>query len=106
MVDLAFFVAAGMVNAAGNAGSGGKVSGWLSGTWKAELEVMVDVARGLRRLFPLEVDGYCVSGASTLETGAGSTTLGVSSDGRFDRVLTAVRRKWSNCLSVKSFNSL
>ena len=107
MVDLTFFDATGMVNVAGNAGSGGgKVSCWLSGTWKAELEVMVDVARGLRRLLPLEVAAYCVSGASTLETGAGSTTLGVSSDGRFDRVLTAVRRKWSNCLSVKSFNSL
>ena len=104
MVGLAFFVAAGMVNAAGNAGNGGKVSGWLSGTWKAELEVMVAVARGLRRLLPLEVDGY--SGACTLETGCGSTSVGESSDGRFDRVLTAVRRKWSNCLSVKSFNSL
>ena len=90
MVDLTFFDATGMVNVAGNAGSGGTVSCWLSGTWKAELEVMVDVARGLRRLLPLELDAYCVSGASTLETGAGSTTLGVASDGRFDRVLTAV----------------
>ena len=67
--DLAFFEvcdAAGMVNVAGNAGSGGKVSGWLSGTWKAELEVMVDVACGLRRTLPCEVDGNCLCGACTL----------------------------------------
>ena len=67
MVDLTFFDATGMVNVAGNAGSGGgKVSSWLSGTWKAELEVMVDVAHGLRRTLPCEVDGNCLCGACTL----------------------------------------
>ena len=106
MVDLAFFVTAGMVNAAGNAGSGGKVSGWLSGTWKAELEVIVAVAGGVRRALPLELAGWCVSGGCTLESGGGSCTLGVASDGRFDRVLTAVRRKWSKSLSLKSLSSL
>ena len=56
VVDFCFFEA-------GNTGNVGKVCGCVSIAWKAELEVTVDVARGLQRTLACEVSVNCLCGA-------------------------------------------